>query len=327
MYQNGEGVEKNLEKSLKWSKNAAENGHVRSQLKLWSIYRQGEFVSKDEIEALAWLYVVKGKNPDEKEMGIKREQLNMLIDAGEDRVGKGNSLLAQQRAKEINQIIEAKRKSIGNKTKNKPSEPKKSGTGTFVSEDGLILTAAHVVEGANSINVITNQGLLPATIQQIDKANDIAILRCKGKFSPLPIINSKSVRVGQAVFTIGFPQTELQGFNPKFTKGEISSQTGMQDDPRHWQISVPVQPGNSGGPLLDESGNIVGIVVSGLNAIAVAKHTGSLPQNVNYALKSSYIRPLLEHHDINLTSTSKPGARLEDVVEQTQKSIVMILVY
>jgi S1-C subfamily serine protease len=125
---------------------------------------------------------------------------------------------------------------------------------------------------------------------------------------------------------MGFPQTDLQGFSPKFTKGEISSQLGMADDPRHWQISVPLQPGNSGGPLMDEAGNVVGIVVSVLGLRAAAE-TGHLPQNVNYAMKSAYIFPLLEEFNAPRPAPQKPGARLEDVVEQARKSIVMVLVY
>jgi S1-C subfamily serine protease len=140
------------------------------------------------------------------------------------------------------------------------------------------------------------------------------------------VSNSSQIRAGQAVFTVGFPQIGLQGATPKFTKGDISSLSGFRDDPREWQISVPVQPGNSGGPLFDSSGNVVGIVVSVLGIKAVAA-TGHLPQNVNYALKSAYFRALLEENGVEFVPAKKTNARMEDIVERAQKSVVMVLVY
>ena len=110
----------------------------------------------------------------------------------------------------------------------------------------------------------------------------------------MSVVLSGPVRTGDAVFTLGFPQVQLQGAEAKFTDGSISSLSGIAGDPKFFQISVPVQPGNSGGPLLDASGNVVGIVVSRLDAIGTLLATGSLPQNVNYALKSSFVLPLLE---------------------------------
>ena len=112
--------------------------------------------------------------------------------------------------------------------------------------------------------------------------------------------------------------------------GEINSLSGLQDDPRHWQISVPVQPGNSGGPLFDEAGNVIGMVLSKLDAITVARFTGDLPQNVNYAVKSIYALPLLEPYGVKLiseSSASTPAKNLESVIEKVQGAVVLILVY
>jgi S1-C subfamily serine protease len=97
-------------------------------------------------------------------------------------------------------------------------------------------------------------------VVQVDAANDLALLKAVGKFSPLPIAASRSAHLGGTVATIGFPDPTLQGFSPKLAKGEIASLSGAGDDPRYFQISVPVQPGNSGGALVDERGNVIGIV-------------------------------------------------------------------
>jgi S1-C subfamily serine protease len=137
------------------------------------------------------------------------------------------------------------------------------------------------------------------------------------------------VRVGQTVATIGFPNVEIQGFSPKVTRGEISSQNGAGDDPRSWQVSVPVQPGNSGGPLLDENGNLIGIVVSKLG-IKAAMVTGDMPQNVNYAVKSAYALALLEPYlDSNAPEPNQPNQKqtFADMVSNAQQSVVLVLVY
>jgi len=89
------------------------------------------------------------------------------------------------------------------------------------------------------------------------------------------------------VAAIGLPNIGLQGFAPKLAKGEIASLSGAQDDPRYFQISVPVQPGNSGGTLVDERGNVVGVVSAKLSARAALSTSGALPDNVNYEVKSS----------------------------------------
>ena len=142
--------------------------------------------------------------------------------------------------------------------------------------------------GANSIKVVTAQGIVSATVLSVDEANDIAVLKIAGgPYMPLTVAPSRGVRLGQAVATIGFPNVDIQGFDPKVTRGEISSLNGVADDPRDWQISVPVQPGNSGGPLLDENGNLIGVVESKLG-LKAAQATGDIPQNVNYAVKSAY---------------------------------------
>ena len=94
--------------------------------------------------------------------------------------------------------------------------------------------------------------------------------------------------------TVGFPNIGLQGFAPKLAKGEIASLSGAGDDARYFQISVPVQPGNSGGALVDERGNVVGVVSAKLSARAALATSGALPGNVNYAVKSSFLLSFLE---------------------------------
>ncbi len=207
---------------------------------------------------------------------------------------------------------------------------KVSGSGAIISPSGYVLTAAHVVADALRIVVITEQGPKPATVARIDKSNDLAVLKIAGgNYVALPVAPSRAIRLGQPVATIGFPNIGIQGFSPKLTRGEISSINGAGDDPRNWQISVPVQPGNSGGPLLDENGNLIGVVLAKLG-LKAAEVTGDLPQNVGYAVKSVYALALLEPYlNNNTAGVTLSGAKLsfEDMVARAQKSVVMVLVY
>ena len=119
------------------------------------------------------------------------------------------------------------------------------------------------------------------------------MLKVDGAFQALPVAAQPGVKLGDAVFTIGFPNPDVQGVEPKLTKGEISSLAGIRDNPRYFQISVPVQPGNSGGALVDERGNVVGVVTMRLDDAATYEASGALPQNVNYAVKGSLVRTFL----------------------------------
>src|SRR5437867_3666422 len=115
----------------------------------------------------------------------------------------------------------------------------------------------------------------------------------------------RGVKPGDTVATAGFPNIGLQGFAPKLAKGEIASLSGAEDDARYFQISVPVQPGNSGGALVDERGNVVGVVLAKLSARAALAASGALPEKGNYA----------RHRALNAPSPGdrSPGAKRRQV--------------
>jgi S1-C subfamily serine protease len=200
-----------------------------------------------------------------------------------------------------------------------------SGTGFAIDSSGLILTAFHVVDGAKSISVLKNSKIYEAQLLTSNKTLDLALLKVSGAvFSPVTFAPSTNVQLAQSVFTIGFPNADVQGLSPKVTRGEVSSLLGMRDSQQHWQISVPVQPGNSGGPLFDDSGNVIGMVVSTLRA-AIA---GAIPQNVNYALKGDFIRKAIGTHAPQMMDRShsqqREAANLESVVARVQASVVLV---
>jgi S1-C subfamily serine protease len=194
-----------------------------------------------------------------------------------------------------------------------------------------LISNNHVVKGATKIRLQTSAGLIDAKVIQVDTANDLALLKAVGKFSPLPIAASRSAHLGGTVATVGFPDPSAQGFSPKLSKGEIASLSGMGDDPRYFQISLPVQHGNSGGALVDEHGNVIGIVSARLGVeIGKAVTSDELPENVNYAVKSSLLLSFLESSPDVSAKLKEPitvDRKFEDVVKSAQDSAVLVLVY
>ena len=200
-----------------------------------------------------------------------------------------------------------------------------SGSGFFISADGYLITNNHVVKGARRVKVKTADGIFPATVVRTDSTNDLALVKVSGKFKALPVSTSE-VQLGDAVFTIGFPDPKLQGTDPKYTDGKISSLEGIQDDPTEFQISVPVQPGNSGGPLVDMAGNVKGVIVARLNDFAALRSAGGLPQNVNYAVKGNCLRNFLAAgKEVNLNQPARvdTGAAVANV----RQAVAMVLIY
>ena len=185
-------------------------------------------------------------------------------------------------------------------TQSKQQRPISSGTekqytssGSGIATNGIIVTNFHVVDGANGIDVFVNRNgevkTYNAKVLISDKANDISILKIEDKsftnFAQLPYaVKTPILDVGTSVFALGYPMSDILGEEIKVTDGIISSKTGYQGDVVTYQISVPIQPGNSGGPLFDKNGNLVGITNAGVPDA----------QNVGYAIKVSYLKNLLD---------------------------------
>lgn len=204
------------------------------------------------------------------------------------------------------------------------------GSGFFVTSDGYLLTNFHVVKEARKVEVKYKTHVFPAKVVQVDAVNDLALLKVAGTdFAKLAISRQDSADLGDEVFTIGFPNIDMQGIEPKYTDGKISSLSGMRDDPSEYQISVPVQPGNSGGPLCDVNGDVVGIVVARLNDLAALRESGAVPQNVNYAVKAKHALRLLQSVKglDALLLPDKAAAKAAKPVKAVEDAIAMILIH
>ncbi|MGB6175087.1 MAG: serine protease [Methylocella sp.] len=208
----------------------------------------------------------------------------------------------------------------------KPSVSVSSGSGFFVSNAGYVLTNNHVVENCTSFRVFMDQAAAAdARVIARDASNDLALLSTSLKPVRTAALRS-SVRLGESVAAFGYPHADVLASSGNFTLGNVTALAGIGDDSRYLQISAPVQAGNSGGPLLDQNGNLVGIVTAKLNALKIAEASGDLPQNVNFALKASTVANFLDTNRIKYSAGASTSAlKPEDLADQARSMSVFIL--
>ena len=341
MYYEGDGVPQDYKAAAKWYTKAAAQGIAVAQYNLGLMYYKGDGVAKDYVESYKWfLLAAMNGNRDAQRLKefLRTKMTSSQMEESQQRVNRVKKIKGFLAEKEKDsrgnrQIAEStitagERDSKDNK---QPAENVQStSTGFLITSDGFILTACHSVAKAAKAEVLYDQKQYSAKVVFKDESTDFAVLKIDGNdFSYLPLASSAAVKTGDAVFTIGYPQVTLQGTEPKFTEGSISSLSGFTDNPRYFQISVPVQPGNSGGPLVNEKGQVVGIIVAKLSDVPALLITGSIPQNVNYALKSSHILPFIESIP-DLSEKISVSDSVKDksvVIEKTKKSVVLIVKY
>ncbi|MCE5285055.1 MAG: serine protease [Pelosinus sp.] len=166
------------------------------------------------------------------------------------------------------------------------------GTGFFIAPD-LIVTNYHVIADCETISIkYSNDLSASATIAAKDPVNDLALLKvakAEPSIIPLSLADIQNCKESDPVYTLGYPLSDILGTNAKLGQGIINSLSGIKDDIRMFQISIPIQPGNSGGPLINAKGQVVGVVSGTLNPFV----SNTIPQNVNFAMKINYLNNLL----------------------------------
>lgn len=227
---------------------------------------------------------------------------------------------AMERARREQQAEEERLQRIAAEARKKKQEEDdrknsiNTGTGFFISPNGYLITNDHVVRDKTTYAIRDFSGkFYRAQVVAHDSLKDLALLKVDGIFPSLKVGDSASVTKGQHVLAVGYPQISIQGNESKVTDGIISSFSGLRDHDHWFQISVPIQGGNSGGPLVTDNGVVIGVVVASVNVSKFYSTTGSLPQNVNFAIKSKVVSDFLADHRISNVVTAKGKTNIEAV--------------
>ncbi len=219
-----------------------------------------------------------------------------------------------------------------------PEEPRpRSGTGSgfFVSRMGYVITNAHVVRSCDKVTVGDNANKqVSAEVVSTDRGKDLALLKLPPlemasaiqKLGSKGLLRSDDVRLGESVLVAGYPFGDAFSNTIKVTAGIVSATRGAGDDSGQFQLDAAVQPGNSGGPIYDSSGNIVGAVISRLDKLKVAKAIGSMPENVNFGIKASTVRRFLVSSGLPSRKSGRTKEKsTEQLAEIAQNQTLMVM--
>ena len=242
-----------------------------------------------------------------------------------------------------------KTKQVAKKEPQLTQEPKlsTSGSGFFISRSGHIITNHHIVNKCKKVTVGDNaQNQVDTRVIETDRENDLALLKISHfkmasveskslirklgiKIVPLAsegLLRPQDVELGEDVLVAGYPYGEFFGDNIKVTKGIVSGSKGLGGDTGQFQMDAAVQPGNSGGPIYDGNGNIVGVVVSQLNKMKFAKSTGSIPENVNFGIKASTVKQFLSASGLPTKSSNRTDRMSTKKLAQIGKNQTVMVV-
>lgn len=341
MFEEGYGVLQDFEEAVRWYRRSAALGDTAGQKHLALAYETGTGVDVDLVEAHKWVNIAATSESDEKARGMllrARDRLVAKMSKAQvveaQRAARAwkplsaDELDAQERAEEV--VVEA----ADAEAPSAAEAPTKaslagSGSGFWISATGHALTAKHVVAECQEIRVIDGGvDLGRAAVVAQDPQEDLAVIQSKTASRVFGAIRPGAIRQGEEVVAYGFPLGGALSVSGVSTSGTVSALAGLGNSPASLQFSAPVQPGNSGGPLMDVFGNVIGVVVSKLNAMRVAKAIGDVPQNVNFAVKSSVAINLMDAFSVPYsTQVSQQKLGSAEATERARSITVRIDCY
>lgn len=319
-YYDGRGLAQDEGEAAKWFRKAADRNYGPAQYNLGLCYYQGQGVPKDDVEALKWFLLAALRGSEDGKTGVARLESELT----EDQLKKGQKLA--RRFKPTDPPGPGSDRSF----LSAQARPEPTSTGFFITEDGYLITSEQVTGNGPLARIVTATGILSAKVVKLDAVNGLALLKAEGTFAALPLASNTTLTAGSAVSTVGFPTLGIQGFAPQSARGRIEAISGAPDDATCLRLSVPVQPGNWGGPLMDEHGNVIGMVCSASNRDAPGAAGGGPPEVPGYGVKGACLRVFLESEP-GVSSRLKPANtgehKFEDIVQSASKAAVLVLAY
>ena len=322
IYAMGRGVSADGAEALRWLRRAAAANNYEAFQWIAYVYEFGRGgTAKNPVLAYAW-YTTVPANADPrvvKSVTDGKERLAKTMSATE-------MLEAEKQAKTVaaaNALSIITAQISGRSGASAGPRTGVYGSGVVVSDSGDIVTNEHVIANCARIRIQP----LGAAVRVVarDARNDLALLRAESPgLPPARLRAGRSVRLGDDIIAIGYPLKGVLSSGAVVTAGIVNAMSGLKDDTSAFQISATVQPGSSGGPIFDRSGNLVGIVRARLLSTAQAN-----PQNVNFGINLATVSSFLDSHSVNYQTaqmSSRP-AETADLVERARKSTVQVECY
>ncbi len=321
MYCNGHGVPKNAAKAVEWWKKAAVHGNQDAKFNLGEMYLKGEGVSKDIVRAYTWF-----KNAaigDDTDLNMNAR---LRADWLEKQLTDAEFTEYQRLASDFVHMTALLESDDTEPLKNKPQK-QATGTAFIISSEGHALTNHHVINGCAELKVAGRDGV--AKVITSDSVNDLALLLLPDKSIDIAKLNPEpgKVRQGEDVIVFGYPLNSVLSSGGNLTPGILSALTGLGNNTNQIQITAPIQPGSSGSPVMDKKGDVMGVVSMMLDDGKMAKATGQVGQNVNFAVNGQTVRAFLDTNNVpyktggGVFSYEKENA---DIADEARKWTVLV---
>jgi hypothetical protein len=320
LYLNGNGVTRDKAEAVRLIRASAIDGFPFAQIILAGIYGEGVDVPPDDGIAYEWASLAASKLVGIPQQLAQRERDGVAKSLNPAELTVAQAATAQW--KPGTDLVSPIQPGSGPH----PLRMIGMGSGFIVGKDGQVATDFHVVPNCKEVRLKDAAGKFNNVSHVVasDRDDDVALIAGAGFGTRLKLGDGQP-RLGETVITYGFPLGPMLSSTGNMTTGSISSMAGPQNDAKQFQITAPVQVGSSGGPVIDETGAVIGIVQSKLNVLAVAASTGDVVQNVNFARRTGALKALLENHGIMFDSAGKTGNKsMTELADELQKATVNI---
>ena len=310
LYYFGHGVPKNVAKAMEWWQKAAAQGYAEAQYNLGLLYANSEGMPEDRVLAYAWANLAAAQ-ADESAKKL-RDSITLSSTQRAEAERLSSNWKTGQELRRENESASA----ADNTTPSSGALTKK-GTGTVfvVSPEGHAITNYHVVASCKEVRVQGRSDLVQVITR--DEVSDLALLKMPGKTRTTAALapDPASLRQGEDIVVFGFPLDSVLSSGGNLTPGVVSAITGLGNNSNQIQITAPIQPGSSGSPVMNKKGQVVGMVSMKLSDTAMAKYTGNLPQNVNFAISGQTLKAFLDAHKVPHKTGSSFFAREKSLAD------------
>ncbi len=322
-YEDGQGVKRNAKLAAKWYLPAADHGDGFAQSRLASLYERGDGVDQDYKESYFW-YAVAMRDPHNPLAKLAAESLKRVAaKLSTADVADAAQIAKDWKPEEV--VVGAKSKTRRATASSRGPKLFATGTGFYVARDGSLITNNHVVAECSTMRISDGRDGIPVKVVAVDPQRDLALLQASKPVDTVALFRADKSKLGENVVVVGFPLSGLLSSQPIVTSGIISALAGMRDNQHELQISAPIQPGNSGGPLFDSTGRIAGVVVATLDTVRLARAIGVVPENVNFAIKGDEARQFLSAHGVAVaTADTSKELSTAAIAEQAVKMTVRL---